>query len=98
MNDTASTGPFDPDSDEAAFLPRMQAGGGEAFEPCMHAPIGPLPEISRTVLLVRDIEGLDTDEAAQSLGTSPGVVKTRLHRARQALRALLDPHFRGGDV
>jgi RNA polymerase sigma-70 factor (ECF subfamily) len=60
--------------------------------------IGQLTEIYRTVLLLRDIEGLDTDEAAQSLGTTPRVVKTRLHRARQALRALLDPHFRGDDI
>jgi RNA polymerase sigma-70 factor (ECF subfamily) len=60
--------------------------------------IDQLPESYRTVLLVRDIEGLDTEETAQMLGTSPGVVKTRLHRARQALRSLLDPHFRRGDV
>jgi RNA polymerase sigma-70 factor (ECF subfamily) len=57
-----------------------------------------LPESYRTVLLLRDIEGIDTEETARLLGTSPGVVKTRLHRARQALRTLLDPHFRGGDA
>jgi RNA polymerase sigma-70 factor (ECF subfamily) len=60
--------------------------------------ISRLPETYRTVLLLRDIEGLDTEETARALGTSPGVVKTRLHRARQALRSLLDPHFRRGDV
>jgi RNA polymerase sigma-70 factor (ECF subfamily) len=60
--------------------------------------ISQLPEGYRTILLLRDIEGLDTEETAQVLGTSPGVVKTRLHRARQALRSLLDPHFRVGDV
>jgi RNA polymerase sigma-70 factor (ECF subfamily) len=60
--------------------------------------ISQLPETYRTVLLLRDIEGLDTEQAGQVLGTSPGVVKTRLHRARQALRTLLDPHFRRGDV
>jgi len=57
-----------------------------------------LPEIYRTVLLLRDIEGLDTEEAARLLETSATVVKTRLHRARQALRTLLDPHLRGGDA
>jgi RNA polymerase sigma-70 factor (ECF subfamily) len=57
-----------------------------------------LPEMYRTVLLLRDIEDLDTEETARMLETSPGVVKTRLHRARQALRSLLDPHFRRGDV
>jgi RNA polymerase sigma-70 factor (ECF subfamily) len=58
--------------------------------------INKLPEIYRTVLLLRDIEELDTEETALLLAVSPGVVKTRLHRARQALRTLLDPYFRGG--
>jgi RNA polymerase sigma-70 factor (ECF subfamily) len=60
--------------------------------------ISRLPDSYRTVLLLRDIEGMDTEETARALGTSAAVVKTRLHRARQALRSLLDPHFRGGDV
>jgi RNA polymerase sigma-70 factor (ECF subfamily) len=58
--------------------------------------IDQLPESYREVLLLRDIEGLDTGEAARALGVNEGVVKTRLHRARQALRTLLDSHFRGG--
>lgn len=60
--------------------------------------IDQLPESYRIVLLLRDIEGVATDEAAKLLDTSVAVVKTRLHRARQALRTLLDPHFRRGDV
>jgi RNA polymerase sigma-70 factor (ECF subfamily) len=56
--------------------------------------IGELPEIYSTVLVLRDIEGLDTEETSRLLATSAGVVKTRLHRARQALRTLLDPYFR----
>lgn len=58
--------------------------------------INELPEMYRTVLLLRDIEELDTEGTAQLLEVSPAVVKTRLHRARQALRTILDPHFRGG--
>jgi RNA polymerase sigma-70 factor (ECF subfamily) len=50
-----------------------------------------LPDRYRQILLLRDIEGLDTAEAASLLGVSEGVVKTRLHRARQALRTLLEP-------
>jgi RNA polymerase sigma-70 factor (ECF subfamily) len=57
-----------------------------------------LPESYRTVLVLRDLEELDTEETAQLLGLSVGVVKTRLHRARQALRTLLDPHLRGGEA
>lgn len=56
--------------------------------------IGELPENYRTVLILRDIEELDTDETAARLGLTPNAVKIRLHRARQALRTLLDPHFR----
>lgn len=53
-----------------------------------------LPETYRTVLLLRDIEELDTEETARVLEISTNAVKTRLHRARQALRTLLDPHLR----
>jgi RNA polymerase sigma-70 factor, ECF subfamily len=53
-----------------------------------------LPEGHRNVLLLRDIEDLDTEETAELLGISAGAVKTRLHRARQALRELLEPHLR----
>jgi RNA polymerase sigma-70 factor (ECF subfamily) len=49
-----------------------------------------LPESARTVLLMRDIEDLDTDSAAQLLGITPNAVKIRLHRARQALRTLIE--------
>lgn len=52
-----------------------------------------LPDDYRNVLLLRDIQDLDTDETANILGITPGATKVRLHRARQALRALLDPHF-----
>jgi RNA polymerase sigma-70 factor (ECF subfamily) len=53
-----------------------------------------LPEGYRNVLMLRDIEDLDTEETAEAMGISPGAVKTRLHRARQALRELLEPHLR----
>ena len=53
-----------------------------------------LPENYRTVLLLRDIEGFDTEETARLLGVTRNAVKLRLHRARQGLRNLLDPHFK----
>ncbi len=56
--------------------------------------IDTLPETYRVVLMLRDIEELDTAEVAAVLGITPNAVKIRLHRARQALRTLLDPHFR----
>ena len=56
--------------------------------------IAQLPESYRNVLLLRDIEGLDTEETAQAMGISSNAVKTRLHRARLALRELLEPKLR----
>jgi RNA polymerase sigma-70 factor (ECF subfamily) len=50
-----------------------------------------LPESHRVVLILRDVEGLDTAEAADALGVTPEALKMRLHRARQALRSLLEP-------
>jgi RNA polymerase sigma-70 factor (ECF subfamily) len=55
--------------------------------------IDSLPEIYRSVLLLRDIEELSTEETALLLEVKADTVKVRLHRARQALRALLSPHF-----
>ena len=60
----------------------------------MHEKIQVLPESYRNVLLLRDIEELDTQETAELMGISDGAVKTRLHRARLALRELLEPHLR----
>ena len=58
--------------------------------------IDELPETYRNVLMLRDIEGLDTKETADLLEVTPNAVKIRLHRARLALRTLLDPHMRLG--
>ena len=52
-----------------------------------------LPESYRNVLILRDIEELDTETVAVMLEVSPGAVTVRLHRARQALRTLLEPIF-----
>jgi RNA polymerase sigma-70 factor (ECF subfamily) len=62
----------------------------------VRACIDRLPESHRAVLLLRDIEELDTEETARVLGCSPNCVKTRLHRARCALRELLMPVMCGG--
>ncbi len=52
-----------------------------------------LPENYRTVLILRDIEELSTAESAALLELAPGTLKVRLHRARQALRNLLEREF-----
>jgi len=57
-----------------------------------------LPEPYRAVLILRDIEEVDTRQAADLLKCSIANVKTRLHRARQALRTLLEPRLRVAGV
>jgi RNA polymerase sigma-70 factor, ECF subfamily len=56
--------------------------------------IAALPEQYRVALILRDIEDMDTADVAAMLGISPNAVKIRCHRARQALRTLLAPHFK----
>lgn len=63
----------------------------------VRSKIDELPEPYREVIMLRDIEELDTEATAELLGLTTAAVKTRLHRARQALRTLLDPHFSEGD-
>ena len=50
-----------------------------------------LPDSYRIVLLLRDIEGMSTEETAGALGMTEGAVKVRLHRARAAFKTLVEP-------
>lgn len=61
----------------------------------VQAAIDQLPDTYRTVLMLRDIEELEPAEAAELLGISTNVLKVRLHRARQALRTLLERQLGG---
>ena len=54
-----------------------------------------LPESYRMILQLRDIEELTTREVAEGLGLSEANVKVRLHRARSALKKLLEPLLKG---
>ena len=59
-----------------------------------------LPPVFRTVFVLRDVEGLSTEETAEMLGLSIPAVKSRLLRARLQLRERLSKYFksnRGGD-
>jgi RNA polymerase sigma-70 factor (ECF subfamily) len=49
-----------------------------------------LPPLYKTVLVLRDMEGLETEEVSRALGVSKDVVKMRLHRARAKVRQSLE--------
>ena len=59
----------------------------------IEAAIDCLPEHYRAVLVLRDVEELSNEEVAQIVGDTVAAVKTRLHRARMALREQLTHHF-----
>jgi RNA polymerase sigma-70 factor (ECF subfamily) len=71
-----------------ALNPERQAFTGELRE-LLEWAIDGLPDGSREVFVLREVEGLSTAEAAASLSVSEDVIKTRLSRARAALRRSL---------
>ena len=56
----------------------------------LEAAIDSLPDAYRTVLIMRDVQELSTRETAEALDTSEEAVRVRLHRARRALKLLLE--------
>jgi RNA polymerase sigma-70 factor (ECF subfamily) len=56
--------------------------------------LGRVPPDYRTAVILRDIEGLSTVEAAQVLEINEAALKSRLHRGRVLLRQLLDDYLR----
>ena len=65
--------------------PERQAASGE-LRVLLESAIDRLPEGAREVFMLREVEGMSTLEVAQALDVSEDAVKTRLSRARSALR------------
>ena len=61
----------------------------------LHKAIADLPFDQRIILLLKEIDGLSYDEIARTLNLALGTVKSRLARARRALRDRLDPGLVG---
>jgi RNA polymerase sigma-70 factor, ECF subfamily len=85
-DDLSSVEPFMPS--HPAPSPERQAFAGE-LRGLLEWAIDALPDGMREVFVLREVEGLSTKEVAECLGVSDDVVKTRLSRARAALRELL---------
>ena len=75
-------------SDEPSPYDRCAAR--EARE-AVHRALAQLPQVFRSAVVLRDIEGLSYEEVAEILDLSIGTVKSRILRGRRALRELLDP-------
>jgi RNA polymerase sigma-70 factor (ECF subfamily) len=72
-------------ADPDARDPEQQASASELRD-VLEREVAALPDTFRTVLVLRDVEGLSTAETAASLDISEDLVKQRLHRARGVLR------------
>src|SRR5262245_7407042 len=82
----------------AAPLPRWETlpeGAAESRETiaAAHAAIDELPEMQRTVILLRDVEGWDGPQVSNALDISETNQRVLLHRARSKVRAALERHF-----
>ena len=66
---------------------------GRVFWGELEQSVQKLPEVYRSVVVLRDIYGLSGEETAEMLGVSPGAVEVRLHRARKRLRDELAAQF-----
>lgn len=90
----------DPDrEDPVTLVPEAEQLGPEAqaleqeFMQKLDWALGQLPEDWRAAVVLRDIEGLSTQQAAEVVGVRQAAFKSRLHRGRMQLRTLLDPYL-----
>lgn len=67
--------------------PRVEGGASTTEQ--LALALERLPTTERTALVLRDVEGLTPDAAAEQLGLSVAAYKSRLHRARLRLAAIL---------
>lgn len=82
--------------DEVAEVPDHRRGpddevAGRQLDARLQEAIGALEPMYREVLVLRDVEGLSASEVGEVLGLTVEAVKSRLHRARLAVRARLAP-------
>lgn len=61
---------------------------------CIRSRVDELPVDYRTAIYLSELKELKIGEIAEILGITPGAVKIRLHRARQALRTRLEQQCR----
>ncbi|MDQ6835191.1 MAG: sigma-70 family RNA polymerase sigma factor [Actinomycetota bacterium] len=82
--------------DASRLGPLAQALDRE-FEAVLDRALSELPSDWRVAVVLRDIEGLSTEEAASVVGVRQAAFKSRLHRGRMQLRPLLEPYLGIGD-
>ena len=78
---------------EATHLGPTARALDHEFEVTLEQALAKLPADWRAAVVLRDIEGLSTDQAAAAVGVRQAAFKSRLHRGRMQLRVLLEPYL-----
>ena len=79
---------------EAPQLGPEAAALDREFKQILERALAQLPDEWRAAVVLRDIEGLSTQEAAEVVGARQAAFKSRLHRGRMQLRVLLEPYLK----
>jgi RNA polymerase sigma-70 factor, ECF subfamily len=92
------TVPFDAAAEKSVIkgddsMERDQRRTEDQIEGLVQRGIMALPEKYKTMITLRDIQGLSYDEIAKILNLSAGTVDSRIHRARKMLRKKLSPYL-----
>lgn len=80
-----------PEAPDWSEAPEVRAEQGQLRE-VLERAVRELPVEYRAPLILRDIEGLSTEEAASIMQLGQAAFKSRLHRARLAVRRAVDEH------
>jgi RNA polymerase sigma-70 factor, ECF subfamily len=96
---------IDAESDESHTQIDVQDLGASPFEQlatrevqlAVQGALHQIPEVFRSAVILRDLEGLSYEEVAEVLECSIGTVKSRILRGRRALREILEPLLRDRD-
>ncbi len=86
-------GPIEVADERPLPLARIE---GDEMRHRLREALAQLPENYRVVIVLRDIEGLTYDEIARVTDSTLEAIKSRLFRARQTLRRILEPYMTGG--
>ena len=78
--------------EEPAAGPDVQLERAE-IRRLVDAALAELPEQRRIAFRLHDVEGYRTEEVARLMGLSPGTIRSHVHHARRALRAVLGPRL-----
>lgn len=74
------------------------AAAAEEVRGLVQAALAQLPEREREAFVLRDLEGWETDAAAEAMGIGASSVRALLTLARRRLRALLEPRLRAAEA